>query len=529
MSNIFGNIAYDILPFSSKLSPLSTSERSYSKLRSSWSKALDSSSTDIFGAISKAQSLSYDGIFLISDGHANVPSEEGSFSFNKPVYPIVLEDSDAFTPTFELTSLNLPVEVAPGSNILITASVNNKTRNQQKDRIQFLLNDKEICSEEIQADANTEVVIKCSFTSTLSGPMKISALLLSTEASKTGFISIREKEKVLVFSGSPKDEKYLKTLLARINIECESIVASDKIVPVEWSKYSVAILNNVSSSQLGIPNINSLQSSVIQGLGLFTIGGERAFGLGNYHKTKLQEIIPVDSVPPETEMKRLSNAIALVIDKSGSMEEASKLEYAKAAAMEVIKRLNPDDYISVIGFDNREFILIKMERVSIVRASAMERIKMLYASSSSNLIPGLNAAQRQLESVNAGRKHIIIVSDGEVRGSMDYFSQFTSLMRKIGITASTVYVGLENPTIMRHIADAGGGKFYSTSDASSIPRIFLQDIEVAVGERTMNESNYPVRTTQESFFLKKGTSVPNVRGYIKTKIKLSFLKKYSNK
>jgi hypothetical protein len=201
------------------------------------------------------------------------------------------------------------------------------------------------------------------------------------------------------------------------------------------------------------------------------------------------------------------------------MEQASKLEYAKAAAIEVIKRLNPDDYISVIGFDNREFILIKMDRVSVVRTSAVDRIRMLYASSSSNLIPGLNAAQRQLESVKAGRKHIIVVSDGEVRGSMEYYSQFTSLMKNIGITASTVYVGLDNPIIMKHIAESGGGRFYSTSDASSVPRIFLQDLEVAVGERTMNENNYSVRTTPQTLLIKKGTIVPNIRGYIKTKIK----------
>lgn len=512
------NIAHDILPFGSKLSPLISNESSYSKLRTLWSKPLDSSLTDIFGAISKAQNLSYDGILLISDGYANVPSQD-LFNFKIPIFPIVLEDSGAFTPTFELTSLNLPVEVAPESRVSITASVSNKTANHQVDTVKFLLNDKEVCSEKVQAEAQSDAVVKCSFTSAPSGPMKITSLLTSTEAGKTGFISIKSKNQALVVSGSQKDEKYLKNLLERLNIQCESVVASDNIAPMEWAKHSLVVLNNISSTQLGNQNINSLNSAVKNGLGLFTIGGERAFGLGDYHKTKLQEIIPVDSIPPQTETKRLSNAIALVIDKSGSMEEASKLEYAKAAAIEVIKRLNPDDYVAVIGFDNREFNLIKMDRVSVVRTSAMERIRMLYASSSSNLIPGLNSAQRQLESVKAGRKHIIVISDGEVRGSIDYYSQFTSLMKNIGITVSTVYVGLENPVIMKHIAENGGGRFYSTSDASSIPRIFLQDLEVTVGERTMNESNYSVRTTPQSLLVKKGQLVPNIRGYIKTKIK----------
>jgi uncharacterized membrane protein len=517
-SNISRNIAYDVLPFSSKLSPLNTSENSYSKLRASWSKALDSSTTDILGPISKAQSLAYDGILLISDGHANVPSEP-SLTFNKPVFPILLEDSGAFTATFEITSLNLPVEVAPETRVLITASVTNKTANHQEDTLKFLLNDKEVCSEKVHAEAGAEVVVKCSLTSTPNGPMKITSLLSRTEVGTTGFISIKSKNRALILSGSQKDERYLKTLLERLNIECESIIASDNMTLLQWNKHSLVILNNVSSTQLGTQNINSLQSEVKNGLGLFTIGGERAFGLGDYHKTKLQEIIPVDSLPPQTETKRLSNAIVLVIDKSGSMEQASKLEYAKAAAIEVIKRLNDDDYVSVIGFDNKDFILIKMDRVSVVRTSAMERIRMLYAASSSNLIPGLNAAQRQLESVKAGRKHIIIVSDGEVRGSIDYYSQFTSLMTSIGITASTVYVGFENPIIMQHIAESGGGRFYSTSDASSIPRIFLKDLEVAVGERTMNENNYSVRTMPQALLVKKGAIVPNIRGYIKTKIK----------
>jgi len=517
-NDILRNISHDVLPFSLRLSPLNINDNDYSKLRSSWSKPLDSSSTDILGSISKAQSLSYDGIILISDGHANVPYESLT-NFKVPVFPIVLEDAGAFTSTFELISLNLPVEVAPDTKVLVTASVSNKTNNHQEDTVKFLLNDKEVCSEKVMTETRTEVVVKCSFTSASSGPMKITSLLASTEAGKTGFISIKSKNRAFILSGSPKDEKYLKTLLERLNIECESVVASDNMAPIDWAKNSLVILNNVSSTQLGNQNINSLHSEVMKGLGLFTIGGERAFGLGDYHKTKLQEIIPVDSIPPQTETKRLSNAIALVIDKSGSMEQASKLEYAKAAAIEVIKRLNPDDYISVIGFDNREFILIKMDRVSVVRTSAMDRIRMLYASSSSNLIPGLNAAQRQLESVKAGRKHIIIISDGEVRGSIDYYSQFTSLMKNIGITASTVYVGLENPVIMKQIAENGGGRFYSTSDASSIPRIFLQDLEVAVGERTMNESTYSVRTTPQSLLVKKGQIVPNIRGYIKTKVK----------
>src|SRR5690606_39249101 len=106
--------------------------------------------------------------------------------------------------------------------------------------------------------------------------------------------------------------------------------------------------------------------------------------------------------------------VALVLDKSGSMSSGRKIEFAKEASREVVQNLKDDDYITVIGFDQTPFTVVKLGRLGQIRAHALERITRLFPAGRTNLLPSLDEARRELLRADAGRKHVIILTDGRI-------------------------------------------------------------------------------------------------------------------
>src|SRR2546421_11969980 len=98
------------------------------------------------------------------------------------------------------------------------------------------------------------------------------------------------------------------------------------------------------------------------GGGLVMIGGDQAFGLGGYYKSKIEELLPVRS-DFEKEKEKPSLAMVLVIDKSGSMGGV-KMEMAKDAAKAAVELLGPKDKVGVIAFDADLFWVVDVQAAS---------------------------------------------------------------------------------------------------------------------------------------------------------------------
>jgi hypothetical protein len=248
------------------------------------------------------------------------------------------------------------------------------------------------------------------------------------------------------------------------------------------------------------------------------VGGNRSFGLGGYIGSPIEDILPVTLVPPHTEKKRLNVAVQLVIDKSRSMAEDSRLEFAKAAAREVVDSLKDDDFVGVIGFEEVAFIALPMSRVGDVRGTASDRISRLFPTNRTNLYPALEEGRRGLSRVSAGRKHLIVLTDGQIPDQGPFYFNLIHQMRLLGITVSTVLVGTDAPdAFLVEIANQGGGSFYQTNDPRNLPRIFLSDIKVASGERTLKEEpQIPVLLGPDGVRSTRIDSFPPLRGFVET-------------
>jgi hypothetical protein len=200
------------------------------------------------------------------------------------------------------------------------------------------------------------------------------------------------------------------------------------------------------------------------------------------------------------------------------MATDSRLEFAKSAAAEVVRNLKDDDYIGVIGFDDVPFIALPVSRLSQVRDSALSRISRLFPTSRTNLFPALDEARRGLAATPAGRKHVIVLTDGKLPDPGAHYFDLIKQMRFVGVTVSTVMVGNEvDDGFLAQMAQSGGGAFYQTNDPTNLPKVFLSDVKVASGERTLREeAEQTVRPGPDPLVSTAVQSYPPLRGFVQT-------------
>src|SRR5690606_20282412 len=87
----------------------------------------------------------------------------------------------------------------------------------------------------------------------------------------------------------------------------------------DLQNYALLILDNVSAVELGAPQLKLYASYVTDfGGGLLMLGGDQSFGLGGYHRTPIDEVLPLRS-EFQADEEAPSLGLVLVIDKSGSM------------------------------------------------------------------------------------------------------------------------------------------------------------------------------------------------------------------
>jgi hypothetical protein len=252
------------------------------------------------------------------------------------------------------------------------------------------------------------------------------------------------------------------------------------------------------------------------------LGGEGSFGPGGYRHTPIETLLPVEL----TEPKRLdeNRAVVLVIDKSGSMGQENRLLYAKEAAKAVLGQLKDRDLFGVVDFDVEARDLVPLAPVEKIRSSAAAQIDRLKPGGRTYLLPAMERAMHQLERQSAGRKHVIILSDGEYVGGRpgDYVDIAIFMREKLRITVSAVAIGEEADVFfLKRIPQYGGGFFHHTYDPTTLPQIVLRQIQEKPEEEPVVERDFTPVAVRGSELLAgfPQRAYPSLRGYIETELK----------
>lgn len=245
--------------------------------------------------------------------------------------------------------------------------------------------------------------------------------------------------------------------------------------------YSAVVLHDVSSRNFSYATLENLERYVKDmGGGLIMIGGVNSFGAGGYLNTPVEKALPVSmDVPTSLEFPGL--ALVLLIDKSSSMagnlEKKNKMEGAKMAAYWAVEMLNPQDQVGILAFDWVFQWTVPMTSAQ-ERGKIARQLSTLKESGGTDLYPALQEAYRVLQKMKAYKKHVIILSDG-LTNEADFPTLLRS-MREDKITVSTVAVGNDSDiNLMKNIATWGNGRNYYTEDSEKIPRIFVNETQIA--------------------------------------------------
>ncbi len=218
------------------------------------------------------------------------------------------------------------------------------------------------------------------------------------------------------------------------------------------------------------------------GGGLILVGGREALGAGGWQGSTLEEILPVKLDVPD-DLIVPSVAVVIVLDSSGSMRRRvmgssrSQQQIANESAAAAFEVLDQKDLIGVVAFSNsaREVVAIgPNDRPDDTRV----RIESISSGGGTNIGDGLRMARDMLTGVEAGAKHIVLLSDGE---SMmpEQLPGLADELGAAGIKVSTIAVGDEADTrSMREVAVRSQGAYYRVLNPSVLPRIFLKAIRV---------------------------------------------------
>ncbi len=282
--------------------------------------------------------------------------------------------------------------------------------------------------------------------------------------------------------------------------------------------YDCIVIDNLAAEYLGPGRMERIRALVDgQGTGLVMIGGEHAFGAGNYRDTPIEKALPVDM---DLKHKKVmpNGALVLVIDRSGSMD-GRKLAFAKAAASGAVDVLGPHDYIGIIDFDSAPNWLVAPVPAR-DRQAIRAQIATLGSGGGTDIIAALREALAGLIPVKATVKHIVLLSDGQSdsRGLMALMQQAAQQ----GITVSTIGIGEKNgQPLMQEIALRGGGRFHYIRNPSQLPRIFIKESMVVKRALLFEETFTPAVADAGDELLQPvpTVSLPPLHGYVGTTAK----------
>ncbi len=184
--------------------------------------------------------------------------------------------------------------------------------------------------------------------------------------------------------------------------------------------------------------------------------------------------------PPNGASKKSPMAIAVVMDRSGSMT-GHKLAEAKRAAKRLVSALSDNDRFALVSYANDETLEVPFGSVGGRRKNIGHRIDEIYEGGGTHLSAGLVEGLKALR--NAGPetpvRRLILISDGHANlGIQDdgAMARISEQAHQEGISISTLGVGLEfNEDLLSLLAENGGGRYSYAKDASAMGDIVDQE------------------------------------------------------
>ncbi len=478
--------------------------------------SLQTYETDISKALQVAQANNAGRILLLSDGAASL----GNTLAALPNIPV----DTYFVPSRKNIRLELiaPEQVSKGEAVKAIAVIESDLETEAT--LQVNLNGEELPQKVLELSKGRTVV-----------PFNFSAnesnlaldVRLSTKAqqpliddSALANISVNQDDPLLVIN-----DLAMTQLLGVQGFNVVQGTVSDVkgLLP-----YGAIILREGAGS-FTIGQLELLRQYVKDGGGLMMTGGPTSFGFGNWYRTPIEEVLPVNTDLRSDVVVPLV-AMIMVLDSSQSMSAGNpnKIELAKQGAIDVIELAYREDLLGLITFSDKEKWIFHLRKATERGKQEMKSATLnVSAEGGTVLAPAYRSAINELSASEAAIKHIIILSDGQLYdGSGPFgkdegtdFAQIAQLAHEKGITTSTIAIGQRADfERLASIAKGGNGRYYSALEVSTLPRIFA-DEALSAKRSLLREGAFPLEAYPHPLMPRGAGSLPNVEAYIASELK----------
>lgn len=215
----------------------------------------------------------------------------------------------------------------------------------------------------------------------------------------------------------------------------------------------------------------------------------------------LHVLLKTTAIRDTSRTDRLPLNLAVVIDKSGSMEAAGKLEYVKDAFDKLVDNLDAEDRLTIVAYDSDVRVLRGADAAALDKNEAKKLVRQLRPGSGTNLSGGM--LQGYAEAVKMKRdgyvNRVLLLSDGlaneGITSPTELRSIASSKFEKEGIALSTFGVGAEfNEDLMTALAETGQGNYWYIDSPDRTAAIFQEELNgllAVVAQNVVLTLDYP--------------------------------------
>jgi len=273
---------------------------------------------------------------------------------------------------------------------------------------------------------------------------------------------------------------------AMSNMDYDVQVVSDlsQLKPGLLTGTKAVIFNNVPAHEIPSDFMKSLDFFIReQGGGFLMAGGKRSFGSGGYFQSEIDALLPV-SMELKSEHRKLSVALAIIMDRSGSMGVnvaggRTKMDLANSGAIAAVDLLGLMDQVTVFAVDSQPSKVVPLINVGSNRDKINRKVARISSGGGGiYAYTGLKAGWEELRKSKAGTRHVILFTDTQDTEEPGDYKKLIAEMTSEGASISVIGLGTNADTdaaLCEDIAKLGNGRIFFSERPMDIPQIFAQE------------------------------------------------------
>lgn len=253
-------------------------------------------------------------------------------------------------------------------------------------------------------------------------------------------------------------------------------------LPNDISKYGAILISNEQTVDL--PPVDKLTDYVLEGNGLFVIGGPAAYDRGGYKNSLIETILPVTIGMGKPEEKKKTNVV-FVIDVSGSSGQAfsstsenTVRDVETALLIRMFGDLNNDTNVGVVAYTSKAYVVAPLAPKD-KQTDLVDKVSSLQYGGGTLINTGIDTAINLLQNA-VGSKNIVLISDGNSQLRGDARASVRSVV-DLNMRVYTVGVGIQetDEKFMQELADLGNGAYFRPTEQESIKIVLKGTTELS--------------------------------------------------